>query len=310
MSQLSPDQAEAFLRRRYGSRAGRPVPLGAGQWSRAYAFTLDGQGLVARFGGYVEDFEKDHRMAAYASERLPIPEVLEVGETDFDDGYFAISRRARGTYLDELDTDALRTVLPAVLDALAATRAIDLSGSTGFGGWDARDHNAPFDHWSEALLAGLEDVPGRRTSGWRAKLEQTPTAAAAFDEGAEVLRQLAPRCPDRRELIHQDLLNRNVLVADGRLTAIFDWGNSLYGDGLFDLAWLLYWWPWYPDWSKIDIRRIIEDQLTDHGADAGARLLCYQLQIGLDHISYTAFMDRPDDLARNATQTLALARSA
>ncbi len=309
MSQPLSEQVDAFIQRRYGSRAGRLVPLGAGAWSRAYAFTLDGQELVARFGGYVEDFEKDHRMAEHASTALPIPEVLEVGRTDFDDGYFAISRRARGDFLDELDGDAMRRVLPAVLDALAAARAIDLTGTIGYGGWDAGDRNAPFGSWAEALTAGLEDLPGRRTSGWRKILEQTPSAAAAFDEGAAVLRQLAPRCPDRREVIHQDLLNRNVLVADGRLTAVVDWGNSLYGDGLFDLAWLLYWWPWFPAWSKIDIRRIVDDHLADHGADVADRLRCYQLQIGLDHISYTAFMNRPADLARNADQTLALARS-
>jgi hypothetical protein len=26
-----------------------------------------------------------------------------------------------------------------------------------------------------------------------------------------------------------------------------DWGNALYGDHLYDAAWLLYWWPWMPE---------------------------------------------------------------
>ena len=41
---------EDFLRRRYGDRATTPTPLGAGEWSNAYAFTLDGHDAVARFG--------------------------------------------------------------------------------------------------------------------------------------------------------------------------------------------------------------------------------------------------------------------
>lgn len=310
MARSPAEQADAFIRRRYGDRAGRLVALGAGAWSRAYAFTLDGQEVVARFGAYREDFEKDRRMAAHASDRLPIPEVIEIGPTDVGDGFFAISRRAHGTFLDALDADGMRRVLPAVLDALAAARAIDLTGTGGYGGWDADDGNAPFASWAEALVAGLDDLPGRRTSGWRHALDRSPAAAAAFDEGAAVLRRLAPRCPDRRELIHQDLLNRNVLVDGARVTAIFDWGNSLYGDGLFDLAWLLYWWPWYPVWAEIDVESMITEHLADHGPDIAERLLCYQLQIGLDHIAYTAFMNRPDDLARNAEQTLALARQA
>lgn len=288
-------------------RAGPLRPLGAGQWSKAYAFTLDGQELVARFGAYVEDFEKDRRMSAYSSPRLPIPEVLEVGELDGE--YYTISRRAHGQFLDALDSAGMARVLPAVLAALAEARSIDVSATTGYGGWSASDGNAPFTGWPEALLANLDDLPGRRTTGWRKALEQSPAATAAFDEAAGVLRQLAPACPDRRELIHQDLLNRNVLVEGSRLTAVLDWGNSMYGDGLYDLAWLLYWWPWYPQWSDIDVQRIVADH-TAGEPHAAERLLCYQLHIGLDHISYTAFMARGDDLARNAEQTLALARGA
>lgn len=287
-------------------RAGPLRPLGAGEWSRAYAFTLDGQELVARFGAYVEDFEKDRRMGAYSCSRLPIPEVLDVRE--LADGYCAISRRAYGRFLDELDGPDMERVLPAVLDALTAARAIDLSATTGYGGWNHDDGNAPFPRWADALLANLDDLPGRRTHGWRKALEQSPTGAGPFDQAAAVLRQLAPTCPDRRELIHQDLLNRNVLVDGDRITAVVDWGNSLYGDGLYDLAWLLYWWPWYPAWSGIDIRRIVAEHVTDEPA-AAERLLCYQIHIGLDHQSYTAFTGRPDDLVRNAEQTLQLARS-
>jgi hygromycin-B 4-O-kinase len=297
--QLPPDLAE---------RAGPLRPLGAGQWSRAYAFTLDGQELVARFGAYVEDFEKDRLMSAHSSARLPIPEVLDVGSVN-DGEYYAISRRAHGPFLDALDSAGMRQVLPAVLDAMAAARAIDVSATAGYGGWSASDRNAPFASWPEALLANLDDLPGRRTSGWRKALEQSPAASAAFDEAAEVLRRLAPACPDRRQVIHQDFLNRNVLVDGSRLTAVLDWGNAMYGDGLYDLAWLLYWWPWYPGWSDIDIQRIVAGHV--HGEpDAAERLLTYQLHIGLEHISYTAFMGRGDDLARNAEQTLALARRA
>jgi thiamine kinase-like enzyme len=39
-------------------------------------------------------------------------------------------------------------------------------------------------------------------------------------------------------LVHSDLLHYNVLVAADRVTAVLDWGSSLYGDFLFDLAWL------------------------------------------------------------------------
>jgi aminoglycoside phosphotransferase (APT) family kinase protein len=67
---------------------------------------------------------------------------------------------------------------------------------------------------------------------------------------ASALRELAPRGPPPRQLIHSDLLYRNVLIQGNVLTAVLDWGNAMYRDGLYDLAWLLYWWRWFPAWPR------------------------------------------------------------
>jgi hygromycin-B 4-O-kinase len=60
--------------------------LGAGEWSRAYTFVLDGREAVIRFGDHVEDFCKDQVMAMHCCAALPVPEVLEIGAAG--DGYF------------------------------------------------------------------------------------------------------------------------------------------------------------------------------------------------------------------------------
>ena len=286
---------ENFLRRRYGDRATAPTPIGAGEWSRAYAFTLDGRDVVARFGQHGEDYAKDRRMARHRSDALPIPEFVDSGATD--DGFFAVTRRAYGDFLDELDGDAMRAALPATLAMLDAVRKIDVSDTTGYGPWRP-DGSAPFDTWAEALLDVVTDDPAGRTPGWRARLESSPTGADPFDKAAAALRELleGADCPDRRQIIHSDLLYRNVLTAGDEITAVLDWGNSLYGDADYDLAWLLYWWPWYPAWRDIDIAAAV----------GRGPLLAYQVHIGLDAMTYSAFTGRWDDLARNAAQTLAL----
>ena len=48
-----------------------------------------------------------------------------------------------------------------------------------------------------------------------------------------------------RTLIHNDLLNRNALASGGQVTAVFDWGCSIYGDFLCDLAAFVFWSPWF-----------------------------------------------------------------
>src|SRR5215469_15391028 len=77
-------------------------PLAAGEWSRAYAFVLDGRQAVIRFGDHIGDFRKDQVMAARSSPALPVPAVLEIGSAG--DGYFAVSERASGGPLDDLDS--------------------------------------------------------------------------------------------------------------------------------------------------------------------------------------------------------------
>jgi hygromycin-B 4-O-kinase len=302
-------EAQRFVEQRYGARARRLIALPGGEWSKAFAFELDGDEVVVRFGAYEADYEKERFMAAQSSPRLPIPAVLETGETA--SGYFAVSERCHGRFLDDLDGPSMSTVLPAVLAALDAMREIDLAGTTGYGGWGA-DGTAPYETWAEALLETLtDDSPGRRIHGWRAALDASPTGAGPFDRGLSALGELAQDLQVERHVIHNDLLYRNVLVEGERLVGVFDWANSMYGDHLYDAAWLLYWWPWYPGWREIDIRGALETHWAEQGLDTSGydeRLCVCQLHIGLDHQAYTAFTGRFDDLERTAEQTLALLR--
>src|ERR1700684_4118285 len=119
-----PSQADAerFLRERYGGRAGAVTPLGAGEWSRVYAVVLDSRDMVVKFGAHAEDFAKDARMAWLSSRSLPIPAVHDSGTAL--GGFFAVSQRARGDFLDQLDGAGMSSVLPALLTALRTARRI------------------------------------------------------------------------------------------------------------------------------------------------------------------------------------------
>lgn len=298
--QLLSSEAAQFVSAHYGGRASTPELIGAGEWSQAYAFTLDGQEAIIRFGKHGEDFAKDALMGDLTTAGPPIPKVLELGETA--GGYFAVSERRHGEFLDVLEGAQVRAVLPSLLTTLDAIRSVNISGSSGYGGW-SRDRRGPHDSWAEALLAINEDRP--RIGDWRRALEQSPVGAESFGVGFAKLRELADDLPDERQLIHGDLLNRNVLVNGDEITAVFDWGNAMYGDALYDAAWLLYWWPWFPSWSKIDIRETLMQHWEQQEAvpvDLNKRLLAYQLHIGLDHLAYTASIGRWEDLSRNDQQ--------
>jgi hypothetical protein len=78
-------------------------------------------------------------------------------------------------------------------------------------------------------------------------------------------------------------VNRNVLINGATITAVIDPGNAMYGDHLYDAAWLIYWCPWFPAWQDIDIGRELRQHWDRHGgtpADLYHRLLTYLIHIG------------------------------
>lgn len=293
-------EARLFVAEYYGRRATDLCALGAGEWSRAYTLVLDGREAVIRFGGYVEDFRKDQVMAVRSCAALPIPAVIEIGAAS--GGYFAVSERVHGQLLDSLDGPGMRAALPGLLAALDALHAVDVSGTRGYGIW-APDGTGPAASWAQALLAISQETA--RVPGWRAALAASPVGIDRFDLGYARLRELAEGLPDERRIIHGDLVNRNVLVQGRRITAVIDWGNALYGDWLYDAAWLIFWWPWFPQWQGIDIAAELDQHWQQHG---GLPLLLHRrlraclVHIGLDAMAYNAYRGRWDDLARVTSQ--------
>ena len=298
------DRVSTFLRGRYGPRAGEVVPLGQGAWSTAFGCELDGEPVVVRFGALREDFDRDRLAAAYRSPALPIPAVLAIDEAF--GGWFAVSERRFGTFLDDLDGPALGAVLPSLFATLDAARAIDLSATGGYGNWDAAG-NGPFATWPDALRDVAAEQPGSRVAGWRRQLTRSEIGSRAFAMGYAEMDRLLAFAPVERHLIHSDLLNFNVLVDGDRISAVFDWGCVLTGDFLYDLAWFVFWAPWYPAWHGIDFAFAARRHYAEIGLDVpnfNKRLRCCQLHIGLSSLAYKSSIQQWDELERVARHVI------
>jgi hygromycin-B 4-O-kinase len=276
-----------FLAERYGGGVDQVETLGGGDWSRAFGFRLQDRNLVVRFGVWREDFEKDRLAASFAGPDLPVPQVLEIG--DAFDGVYAISERHFGLFLEELDAEQWRKGLPAVMGALDAMRTLPVAA--GIRGQT----------WGEWLNDLLVDEPGRRVHGWRRKLAESADLDDLFVTGRRTLEALLPMCPDLSHVLHLDLLNRNVLVVDdaSRLESVFDWGCLAYGDFVYEVACLCFWGPWFPGLAATDVRAAALAHYRSVGLaveNFDERLRCYQIHIGLHHLAYASFRDRPADL--------------
>jgi hygromycin-B 4-O-kinase len=297
-AQITAEEARAFLRAR-GHDATDLAPLTGGLWSATFAFREAARDYVVRFHERRDDLEKDRLAERWRSPALRIPHMVEIG--DHGTGGYGIAERVTGVPLDGLDEAGMRRVLPSLFAAMDAMRDADLAGTAGYGLWHG-DGRAPYRTWRDALAP---DVHGRRD-----ELLTLPVGVAEFDAAVARMSELMPFAPDERHVVHNDLLNFNVLV-DSVGVILLDWGASIFGDFLYDAALLTFWWPWFRErWGGIDIRGEIERHHTLTGARIPAfaeRLRLCELDIGIDHILFQARRGQRENSLWTAGRTAELA---
>jgi aminoglycoside phosphotransferase (APT) family kinase protein len=255
--QLSRDEVVAFL----CGQPGTPEDLEAlsgGGWSSAWAYRAGGEELVVRFGPEVSWYEADRMAMAFAGPDLPVPEVREVGTTPSGRA-FAISVRHHGRFLEDTPVEQAGAIAPTLTRLLVALYRAPAGPDTPVL-WHQGAASAV--GWREFLLDGLVDDPGKLVRGWSAALAADPELAALSAAVTERVRTLVDACPERRDLVHGDLLHGNVLVSP-------------------------------------DARRI-EAVLSGALRDAGARHHCYELHIGFTHLGWNIWTGNQADLAATA----------
>jgi hypothetical protein len=84
--------------------------------------------------------------------------------------------------------------------------------------------------------------------------------------------QHAPDLPASRDIVHMDYTLANVLVGDGAVTGVIDWGGTRTGDRLFDLATLVYHARGHaPEIERYVVERIGREGLSVYLAHMGVR---------------------------------------
>lgn len=281
-----PPDAEvlAFLRAHHGADPTDLEPLGGGFWSAAYGYRIGHDELVLRLNARPDGFRDDERAQRYGSAALPVPEVLAVGEGL--GRWFAVSRRHRGRFLESFGPAEADALGPTLVDLLTALRAVPDTGLA------ARP-------WRDWLLDGVTDRPDHHTAGWRRRIAADPRAERTFAAAEGRIRALLDACPDRRRLVHGDLLHFNVLVtpAADAVTAVFSWKCSTWGDALYDLAWCTFWGRWHPGIGALDAwRRVAPTLAGDDAVDAAIRHHAYELHIGASHLGWYATLGDDENL--------------
>jgi aminoglycoside phosphotransferase (APT) family kinase protein len=216
---------------------------------------------------------------------------------------YAISERHRGRFLEDVEPDEVDRAGPALMRLLTALRE-NRAPADSPAAWEPGA--SPRSTWRSWLTDALRDDPGRRVSGWRATLAADPALDTLHRACEARIDGLLEACPERRDLVHGDLLHGNVLIAEdaSQVTAVFSWKCSVRGDFLFDTAWCTFWGGWHPGIAAVDAwSRTLKSAPPADLVDAPVRHHCYELQIGASHLGWNAWTGNTDELRRTAART-------
>jgi len=307
---ISQVSTTGFLQELFRSEINNLLPISGGEWSQAWSFVQNGEKYILRWSNTLENFERDAIAATYSCMAMPIPKIVHMGQAL--DMCYAISPFAPGVFFDNLPSSELERTLPALLGLFDGLRDVNLSGTSGFGGWD-KSGTGSHTSWKAFLRDVRNDHESQLTHGWYNNLAHSTIGIEPFDRIYAALEKLVEKCPENRELIHSDLLNFNLLVADNKISAVIDWGCSLYGDSLYDIAWFIFYAPYYPQFAAVNLCERALDHYRRSDADQRnlkERLLGYQLHIGLGWISYHAFKQTWSTAREAVAHTLKVLHSA
>ncbi|HEU0080513.1 MAG TPA: aminoglycoside phosphotransferase family protein [Candidatus Paceibacterota bacterium] len=277
------EEVNGFLRQKFAGGATEAVFIKGGEVSQAFAFDSGGKNYILRVNRHNQrGFEKDrYAHEHFASVTVPIPKIHEIGK--IGDNFYALSERAPGETLLNLVKGDVESCLQSFLSVLDELHSRDVSLARGYGLLDERGIGES-SSWNEAVLS-IEK------QDWGKRFEETFMEKSLYESLLGKLKELVVYCPEHRSLVHGDYSFDNVLSDGSNVTGVIDWAQSMYGDFLYDIAWVSFW-P-----SSMDYVDRFKDFYTRKGSlppHFHERVLCYQVWIALNSLGFYAYSNQRD----------------
>lgn len=234
------DKIHKFLTAKQYAAPGSIKQLTEGNVAQALYFENEqSDKLVLRIASKDEEFLRDQYAFEKFGQQLPIPRVREIGKFD-DSSFFCISDYIEGTPSNSLKQAVIDDMEDEILGVYAKLYSIDVSTTSGYGPLDVVTGNGYSPSWRQRLL---DDVSELDVDIFQAHAKNIGVDAALVDKLILQVKDNLDIAPETRWLIHGDPGFDNMLIHDGKVTALIDWAWVGYGDWMYDFSKFNFWWP-------------------------------------------------------------------
>jgi hygromycin-B 4-O-kinase len=284
---VATEQVLTLLNRHFRAPILDLAPLDGGQVARVFSFRVQEQEYIVRFNldkMLTSNFPKEaYLVRKLAGTSLPLAPLLHVGR--LGDLHFAISRKMPGKMLQEHTPQEVQAILPQILDLLEMAHSVDISETQGYGVFD--DQGRGMDaSWHASLLKIADEEDERDYFGkWYRLFDETFLERTFFEDLYQHMKELLVYCPEERTLLLGGFTTRNLLAKNEKITAMLDLIDASYGDAVYDIVPLDFWWP------PLGIREAFLADQRQRGRDLpfyAERLLCYECHHALAGLRFYA----------------------
>ena len=293
------EQLYEVLEKHYGSRPTELTPLPFGIVNYVFRATLGGRSFIVKTPRLDNAGRcSDVHLNKFCAEMLrplgvPAPETIFIDST-WNMPLCGIEECLPGINALALGWQVLRRSFRCYLPQLAElmgkvhSRTID-----GFGRLDAAG-KGQLRNWEAVLTSPLTTV----RDSVEHIADKTIISHELMRKCCALLERLSSRISlDRAQLLHGDLVPNNILVAEGAICGILDWGDALGGDPLYDLVLFEFFCGSTP--FKHLLGAYEQHLPTGYALDL-SRLDCYRLSIAMGKLGWRSFCKRKDLLLHPA----------
>jgi hygromycin-B 4-O-kinase len=212
-----------------------------------------------------------------------MPPLLQIGR--LGDLHFAISQKVPGQMLEQYSPQEVERLLPQLIETLDAIHQVDVSGTQGYGVFNDLGTGMS-SSWRDFLLSIDREEDERDYFGkWHHLFGDSFLERDLFEHIYQRMKSLLQYCPSERSLLHGNYSLRNILAQDGKITTVLDWLDAMYGDFVYDLATLDFWYSWLHVSEHFQQYYQERQRAVSFYAE---RLLCYQCYHALGGLRFFA----------------------